>query len=416
MARSASRLPVACLDAVLTTACNMNCDYCYQDARNNRRMNWTTLRSAIDLLLASDFEDVRLVFYGGEPLLEFAMIRRAVAYAETVKPAGKRLRYGVVTNGTLLGPEVAAFLATHGIETRLSFDGVPAAQDLRGTGTFRLLNSLLENLRAHHRTFFENGLVINVTFHARSLRYLAHSIDYFLEKRVHSILLGPTVTPDKDWRPDSIDDLDAQFDRIYRSCLRHYRRTGTIPLVIFRKAETRGVPEPLDLPLCGVGRGENLAVDPDGAVHGCVMFVGAYQRLPSPDLRRRLARMGMGNLLDGGLSKRHRLYPTAARAARIFNDRQLKYSSYGRCSECRFVASCAVCPISIGHASGGTDPHRIPDSVCAFNLVSLKYRQRFPTPLGAYEFFAGTAPLPIEMLELRSFVLSRQTLPPRSSP
>jgi hypothetical protein len=44
-----------------------------------------------------------------------------------------------------------------------------------------------------------------------------------------------------------------------------------------------------------------------------------------------------------------------------------------------------VCPISIGHQPGNTDPDRIPDFQCAYNLVSLEYRERFPVQPGPRE-------------------------------
>ena len=86
----------------------------------------------------------------------------------------------------------------------------------------------------------------------------------------------------------------------------------------------------------------------------------------------------MGDLLDPRLPRRMAAYPAAARAAGIFHDKQDKYSSYGRCGECRYLSTCGVCPVSIGHQPGNDDPDRIPDFQCAYNLVALKYRERFP--------------------------------------
>ena len=85
----------------------------------------------------------------------------------------------------------------------------------------------------------------------------------------------------------------------------------------------------------------------------------------------------------------HQTLSERARAAGIFHDKEEKHSSYGRCADCRHIATCGVCPASIGHIPGNTDPHRVPDLICAFNLVASKYRERFPRPPTVLEALSG---------------------------
>ena len=99
---------------------------------------------------------------------------------------------------------------------------------------------------------------------------------------------------------------------------------------------------------------------------------------PTTFLRNRLEALRMGGVENLDLDSRRAVYPSAARATGLFTDKQDKYSSYGRCGECRFLDSCSICPVSIGHQPGNTDPRRVPDFLCAYNLVSLKYRELFP--------------------------------------
>jgi hypothetical protein len=135
---------------------------------------------------------------------------------------------------------------------------------------------------------------------------------------------------------------------------------------------------PRSLSMCGIGRGETLTVDVDGQIHGCVMFADSYQEFRTAFLRTRLQAMRMGDLRARELPQRLAAYPAAAQAAGIFDAKQDKYSSYGRCGECRYLAECSVCPVSIGHDPGNDDPRRVPDFQCAYNLVSLKHREAFP--------------------------------------
>jgi sulfatase maturation enzyme AslB (radical SAM superfamily) len=406
LTHGAPRLPIESLDAILTSNCNLHCSYCYQDARSARKMSAATLRTCVDLLLASEREEVQLVFYGGEPLLEFPLIREAVAYAEAAKSQRKRVRYGIVTNGTLLGPEVAAFLDRHRFETRLSFDGVSASQNLRAAGTFPFLNRLLSRLRTDHPRFFQEDLTVNVTVSSRNLLHLASSVDYFLDAGVRSILLGISVTHDDGWRRDTIEDLDVQFAGVFQACLRHYWRTGDVPLVALRKAAAERPRDPVGLSLCGVGGGAKVAVAPLGRAFGCVMLVDSYQTFPSP-VGRRIPRLALGKIANPRFEDRYRRYPDAARSIRVFDDRHLKHSSYGHCVRCAYAGSCTVCPASIGHLPGNRDPHRVPDQACAFNLVTLRYRALFPSPSLAESFLTGNPVLPRELVELREFVLSR---------
>jgi hypothetical protein len=114
-------------------------------------MQWPVLRAAIDRLLRSTEREVSLGFVGGEPCLRFPLIRRAVLYAKKSCPRNRKIGFDLVTNGTLLRSPEVAFLAAHDVDLQLSFDGVRPAQDLRGKGTFRRLNGLLERCGSSNR-------------------------------------------------------------------------------------------------------------------------------------------------------------------------------------------------------------------------------------------------------------------------
>lgn len=376
------------IDVVLTAGCNLRCGYCYQNDKKARSMDWETLRASADLLLASRQPEVRMLFIGGEPLLEFPLIRRAVDYIETARPRRLTVRYNIVTNGTLLREEQAAFLARHAFDVQLSFDGVAPAQDVRGAGTFAVLDRALDRLRSDHPAFYAEKLTVAITLVPSTIPFLADSIEYFLGKGIRHIAIAPALTHQPGWRDDLMSELEGQFARIFRASLRHYRRAGEVPLEAFRRQRGDRAGRPEAISMCGVGRGQTPAVDVDGQVHGCLMFVDSYQKFPTRFLRARLDAMRMGSLHDPGLPERMAAYPSAARAAGIFDDKQDKYSSYGRCGECRFLGSCGVCPVSIGHQPGNTDPNRIPDFQCAYNLVSLKYREQFPLQPNARERLA----------------------------
>jgi hypothetical protein len=107
------------------------------------------------------------------------------------------------------------------------------------------------------------------------------------------------------------------------------------------------------------------------------MIAESYQRRPGVRLGRGLEAMRLGDLRAPSLDRRLEGYPEAVRAVGIFDRKEEKYSTYGRCRDCRFVEVCSVCPVSILHIPGNTDPHRVPDLPCAVNLVLLTCLEGF---------------------------------------
>ena len=382
-----SSAEVRSLLLVLTARCNLSCGYCYQNAKNGRRMRWETLRAALDFALKSGTGPVELMFIAGEPLLEWPNLVRGVLYAGKHAAPGPKAAFAVTTHGLLITARVAAFLDDHGFELRLSFDGVPGAQDLRQPGTFDALDRLLDRLRRAHTSMFENRLRVCATAPPPAIPHLAESVRYFLDKGVRNIALAPGLVSGPLPVPDCRKDLDRQFSKIRDISLAHFKSTGEVPFLPFRKTGVRKPAGRKRRAMCDVTSGEGLLIDVDGRAHGCPMLADCYQDFPSDFLRRRIGPMGMGDFRDPGFAQRRMEFPDAARKARIFHDKELKYSSYRRCGECRHLDDCLVCPVAIGHIPGNTDPHRVPDFLCAFNLAVNEHRESFPSMPDPMEVF-----------------------------
>src|SRR5579859_4020633 len=97
------------LEIILTAACNLRCAYCYQNDKQSRRMTWDVLLPALDLILGSRRDRVRLLFIGGEPLLEMPLIRRAVEHTRQKRRRGQRISFNISTNGLLVDDDIIAF-------------------------------------------------------------------------------------------------------------------------------------------------------------------------------------------------------------------------------------------------------------------------------------------------------------------
>jgi uncharacterized protein len=121
----------------LTKGCNLRCGYCYYAGREDAydpktRMSREVAYQSVDLLLRDGppAEPVHVHFFGGEPLLDFPLLRDVTLYGERrAREAGKGITFEVTTNGTRLEPEVIAFLNEHRLAVGVSFDGPPEVQD-----------------------------------------------------------------------------------------------------------------------------------------------------------------------------------------------------------------------------------------------------------------------------------------------
>jgi hypothetical protein len=204
---------------------------------------------------------------------------------------------------------------------------------------------------------------------------LSESLEYFIAKGIHDIAMAPLFTHDPDWKLESTDELDRQFSRIFERSLELHQETGRVPLQLFRSSG--GLPGPGSGAMCRVGQNGTLAIDVDGETAGCLLFADSYQGLEAPLLRERVPKLRLGSFSDPAFPERLAAQRAALREAELFDGKEEKHSSYGQCGRCRYLKECVVCPMSIGHVPGNSDPHRVADLQCAFNLVSLKYRDRF---------------------------------------
>ena len=114
----------------------MSCAYCYEYGEDKiteptaggmpKLMSEETARESVDFMIerSGGSPVVRLTFFGGETLLNFAVLEKTIPYARRrAAEAGKRVEFSLTTNGTLLRPEVIEFLADNDVGVTISIDG-----------------------------------------------------------------------------------------------------------------------------------------------------------------------------------------------------------------------------------------------------------------------------------------------------
>ena len=110
---------------VVTDVCNLSCIYCQAKDKANHPHGYMTPeigRKCIDMALQSPAEHLTFEFQGGEPLINFPVIKSMIEYSEEV--CGNRtITYTVVSNLSLLTEEMLDFLLTHHVSICTSLDG-----------------------------------------------------------------------------------------------------------------------------------------------------------------------------------------------------------------------------------------------------------------------------------------------------
>src|SRR5262249_4895812 len=131
--------PLGSLVLNVANKCNLHCSYCYEPegakyGSSPVQMDWETARTSVDFLFqkAGNNREVNVIFFGGEALLNFKLMREVVDYAEEQgRERGKKVDFSLTTNGTLLSDEIIDFFQAHRFGLTVSIDGPQELHDKR---------------------------------------------------------------------------------------------------------------------------------------------------------------------------------------------------------------------------------------------------------------------------------------------
>jgi len=186
------------LELNIAEDCNIRCIYCcvgqgsfgvdQSSDRMRAKMSWDVARRSIDLLFEESLDSpgVHIRFFGGEPMMNWAVIQKGVLYAEEkAHQTGKGVSFSIVTNGILLHEQVINFMKEHNFSVQISIDGTQKMHDafrvgIDGKGTYekatayvpQLLEALgPENVRARATITHFNPDGLEAFDHLRGLGF-----------------------------------------------------------------------------------------------------------------------------------------------------------------------------------------------------------------------------------------------------
>ncbi|PYG84365.1 uncharacterized protein LY28_03628 [Ruminiclostridium sufflavum DSM 19573] len=154
----------------VTQACNLRCRYCpysgqYDNrSHTNKRMSLEMAKRGIDFLWehSKDCEEVNLGFYGGEPTLEFNLIKTCMEYAK-IKFEGKNVKFSITTNGTALTNEMIEYFYDNNVILMISLDGPKEIHDKNrvfadNSGSFEAVMANVRKIKSSYPDFFHKIL------------------------------------------------------------------------------------------------------------------------------------------------------------------------------------------------------------------------------------------------------------------
>lgn len=181
----------------VTESCNMRCKYCYYNENGggyrtfgSKFMTFEIAKAAIDeFLKTTERDDVSISFYGGEPLLNYKLIKNCIEYINNNYP-NKKILYAMTTNGTLITDSIAKFFSKlPNVLITISLDGPKEMHDkyrvfTNGKGTYDNTIRGIEKLVKNFGTRAGECLSINTVLPEYDEEDLDRIDDYFNKCRI----------------------------------------------------------------------------------------------------------------------------------------------------------------------------------------------------------------------------------------
>lgn len=276
--------------------CNLACPYCFAgqgEYQGDRAlMSFEVGKKALDFLIANSGKrrNLEVDFFGGEPLLNFDVVKRLVAYGrEQEKLHDKKFRFTLTTNGVLLDDEVMEFANQEMANVVLSIDGRKEVHDKmrpfrKGAGSYELIVPKFQKL-AESRN--QDRYYVRGTFTHHNLDF-SKDVLHLADLGFRQISVEPVVAqPEDDYALQEADvpKLLEEYDTLAAEMLKRHREGKDFNFFHFMIDLEGGPCVAKRLSGCGSGT-EYLAVTPWGDFYPCHQFVGDEAFL-------------MGNVTDG---------------------------------------------------------------------------------------------------------------------
>ena len=296
--KTAGVVKALCLHIAHT--CNLNCSYCFasQGKYHGDRavMSYEVGKRALDFLIENSGtrHNLEVDFFGGEPLMNFQVVKDLVAYARSIeKEKGKNFRFTLTTNGVLVDDDVIEWANRECSNVVLSLDGRKEVHDryrvdYAGNGSW-------EKIVPKFQRFVEarggKDYYMRGTFTHANPDFL-NDIKQMLDLGFSELSMEPVVCAKND--PSALTDEDMetvmkQYEELAALMLQRDKEGKPFTFYHYMIDLTGGPCIYKRISGCGSGT-EYMAVTPWGDLYPCHQFVGDEK-------------FKLGNIWDGVTNK-----------------------------------------------------------------------------------------------------------------
>ncbi len=283
--------------------CNLRCKYCFADegAYHSVRetMSFEVAKSAIDFLLenSGNRKVLEVDFFGGEPLMNFDVVKRTVYYAKAeAERRGKRFLFTTTTNGLLLDDETIRFFNEEMENVVLSLDGRKEVHDavrktVNGKGSF---DAVIEKIKKFVRCRGDKHYYVRGTFTAKNLDF-SKDVLFLADEGFDSISVEPVVTdiPELQIREEHLPQIEREYEALCDEYVKREAEGKGFHFFHFNIDLEGGPCLSKRVSACGAGN-EYFSVVPNGDIYPCHQFAG--------DRKWRMGNVTEGRL-DGDIRK-----------------------------------------------------------------------------------------------------------------
>lgn len=237
----------------LTQNCNLRCSYCPYSAseltndylnrsHNSKRMSLETAKKSIDFLLnhSRNSSEVLISFYGGEPILEFNLLKEVVKYSLN-QFEGKNVKFYITTNGTLLTNDMIDFLVKHDFILTISLDGPKDINDNNrislngGLSSFDSIIKTIEYIRENYPSYLDNLEMSTVLDPKNDFKKIINFFEEFdILKGINinaSVITDLYRTNEIEFNEDYLIDYNYEKFKILLSKLGYYPKELTSKII-----------------------------------------------------------------------------------------------------------------------------------------------------------------------------------------
>ena len=264
--------------------CNLNCSYCFasQGKYSGQRalMSFEVGKRALDFLVENSGTRTNLEvdFFGGEPLMNWDVVKRLVEYARTLEePRGKKFRFTLTTNGVLIDDDVIEFSNREMSNVVLSLDGRPEThdrlrKDYTGKGSYDVI---VPKFKRFAQARGGKDYYIRGTFTHLNTDFTA-DIFHMADLGFTELSMEPVVCAPSDPFALTREDLPVlleQYDILAAEMIKRKKNGKGFTFYHYMLDVERGPCIYKRVSGCGSGT-EYMAVTPWGELFPCHQFVG----------------------------------------------------------------------------------------------------------------------------------------------